>query len=142
MKRYLILIVFLLIGSVLFQGFQCASPEMTTARLAVQKKDWAKAEEYCAKELSKKPKSGEAALLMAQAKMELNKLKEAAEYIIKAEKLPLNEMKLRDIQPVKFEIWRRAYNAGISNYNKFYSDNKKILILNLSCYPANFQNQK
>jgi tetratricopeptide (TPR) repeat protein len=128
-KRYLILIVFLLIGAILFQSFQCASPEMTTARLAYRDKDFKKAEEFFAKELQKAPKNAEANFLMANVKLKLNKTKEAAEYILAAEKLPLEPNFKQQVPLTKWSIWVSAFNSGITKYNKYY-ESQDISFLN------------
>jgi hypothetical protein len=52
-KKLFYLAIFLIIGTFLMQGFQCASPELTTAKLAAQNKDWQKAKQYLEKELEK-----------------------------------------------------------------------------------------
>ncbi|MFH1050610.1 MAG: tetratricopeptide repeat protein [bacterium] len=119
MKRYLILSVLLIAGAILFQGFQCASPEMTTARIAVTNNDWKKVEEFAGKEISKNPRNGEAKFLLSRAKLKLNKIEAAAELILEAEKLPLEIQTKQQIPLTKFYIWTSAYNAGITQFNKY-----------------------
>ncbi len=128
MKRYLILIVFLMAGAILFQGFQCASPEMTTARLAVRNNDWQKVEEFASKEIVKNPKNGEAMFLLSRAKLKLNKIEEAAKYILEAEKTTLQPETKQQIPLTKFYIWTSAYNAGITQFNDFFSNQDKLLL--------------
>ncbi|MFC2131480.1 tetratricopeptide repeat protein [Bacteroidota bacterium] len=128
MRRYIVLIVFLIIGTVLFQGFQCASPEMTTARIAFQKQDYTKAEEFFSKELQKRSKNGEAVFLLAQVKLKLKKTKEAARLINEAEKLGLEPNFQMQVPMVKMSIWVDAFNKGITKFNQYFTTQEKPLL--------------
>jgi len=124
-KRYIILIVFLIAGTVLFQGFQCASPEMTTAKLAFRNNEWAKVEEFAGKELAKNPRNGEAKFLLSRAKIKLNKSEEAAKLILEADKLPLQPEIKQQIPLTKFMIWTAAFNSGITQFNNYMSNQNR-----------------
>jgi len=127
-KRYFILLFFLISGTILFQGFQCASPEMTTAKLAFRNNDWQKVEEFAGKEIAKNPKNGEAKFLLSRAKIKLNKTEEAAKLILEAEKLPLEPEIKQQIPLTKFLIWTNAFNTGITHFNNYMANQNKLLL--------------
>jgi hypothetical protein len=64
MKRLYPVVLLLVAGIYLtLTGFQCGSAETTSAKLYMQQKNWAKAEESLLKELSKNEKNEEAQYL-------------------------------------------------------------------------------
>jgi len=121
-KRLIFSIVLLIGGTLLFQSFQCASPEMTTAKLKYRNQLWAEAEDALSRELTKNPNNGEALYLMADTKLRLEKLEEAADYCLKADKAELDQKYRFLLANLKFNIWSTAYNQGISSYNKYYDE--------------------
>ena len=115
-----------MIGTLLTQGFQCASPEMTTAKVAIQNKDWAKAEIYLEKELDKNPQNTDAWLEMYKTKKALGKNFEAAKSLVNAEKSNPVDQKYKDqIAINSYQLWIKCYNDGINNFNKFLTTKNK-----------------
>lgn len=125
MKRSIILISCLFIGALLFQGFQCSSPEMTTAKMAYQNKDYDKAEENIKKELKKNPKNEEAHLLLAEIYMMTNRIKDAAgilnesDSFLKTQKYKVNAATLEN------KILVGSYNQAYSSYSKYFESKNK-----------------
>ncbi|MDH3251998.1 MAG: tetratricopeptide repeat protein [Ignavibacteria bacterium] len=97
-------------------GFQCGSAELTTAKLAMQQKQWGKAEESLMKELQKNDKNGEAWFLLGQVRLELRKYREMNEAYNSA--LAVSSDHKSEIERNKLAIWAQLYNDGIALYNK------------------------
>ena len=56
-------------------------------------------------------------------------MKEAADYLMEADKMQLEPKYRMQVPTMKFQIWVAAYNEGISLYNK-YLTTKEIELLN------------
>lgn len=97
-------------------AFQCGSAEMTTAKLAMQQKQWEKAEESLVKELSKNDKNEEAWFLLGQVRLELRRYLAANEAYTKA--LSLGNTHMTEIGTNRLSMWAALYNDGIATYNK------------------------
>lgn len=123
MKNLLKLLIILVLGSFAMQGFQCASREFTTAKVAYSQQDYTKAEEYLKKELAAHPENGEAYLLLSDIKYATKQFKQSADY---AQKAIEYLKKPGDRDKANFNIhnsWIQAYNIGIQNYNTGASKN-------------------
>lgn len=101
-------------------GFQCGSAEMTTARLAIQQKQYEKAEESLLKEVTKSANNEEAWFLLGQVRHELKKFPEMNEAFTKA--LAISQEHAADIQRYRLAVWGEHYNKGIEHYNKGTED--------------------
>nr|HRI46557.1 hypothetical protein [Ignavibacteriaceae bacterium] len=64
MKRILFPIIVVFSVMMVFTGFQCASTEITSAKLYINQKNWDKAINVLNKEIEKNPKSDEGYYLM------------------------------------------------------------------------------
>lgn len=122
------MIVFLIIGTVLFQGFQCASPEMTSAKLAVRNHDYAKAETKLNQELSKNPNNVEANIMMASVKMKLHKTQDVVKYLDNADKNNKDPKNVQKIAFLKYNAWADAYNTAVNKFNKYFTTKNKALL--------------
>lgn len=121
MKRYLTLILFLALGTILTQGFQCASPEFTTAKIAYGNKEYRKALEYIEKEISRNPANEEAMVLKIQTYFGLQKYYEAASLFVDCEKkfkTPEGKAGL-DAQQLRYNVAAMAYNKTWAYYSLF-----------------------
>lgn len=120
-KKYTLMLLSLFIGAFLMQGFQCASPEYTTAKLALKNREYTKAEEYFEKELKKNQQNGEAWMFMAETKLYLRKFVEANEAADNAIKYAGKDLKIQ-MQAVnlKSKLWRDTYSSVINNMNKYF----------------------
>ena len=130
MNRIQYFIVAIFLGALLTQGFQCTSPEMSTARVAVSKKDISKAIEFYNKELKKNPTNYEAMyelaeIDLAQAKDKPEKLNDALDMIIKAKQT--SEAQGNKAKPskyaekykeIEFNAWVLAFNSGVDAIQK------------------------
>ncbi len=117
MKNYTILAILVFVLSIiLFTGFQCASQEMTSAKLYIQRSDWESAEKWLAQEVEKNPTNAEAWWLLGNARMQRANYTgsiEAYDASLKSS----NEFAEKIGQAKKY-IWSQALNQGVGLYNK------------------------
>ncbi len=120
LKHYIKLLAILIFATIVLQGFQCSSKEMTTAKVAIKNRDIPKAIENLNKELEKNPKNGEAYILLAELKLTSGDLKTAIELMDKAEPLVAKNPKLKG-KPVqfKFQIFKTLLEKGQDAFNKY-----------------------
>jgi cytochrome c-type biogenesis protein CcmH/NrfG len=117
MKRFSPIIVLLFAGFYFsITGFQCGSAELTTAKLAMQQKQWEKAEESLVKELAKNQQNEEAWYLLGQVRLEMKNYQGMNEAYSKA--LALSDDHKKEIGNNRLAIWANLYNDGIAAYNK------------------------
>ena len=120
MKRFAALLFFIVIGALLTQGFQCSSTEMSTAKLAIKQKEWAKAEEYLDKELMKNPANGEAWIMLAEVQELQGNREGALTSLDKAMPNLKDENLIVRARILKFNLWANVYNEGIESYNEYF----------------------
>jgi tetratricopeptide (TPR) repeat protein len=108
------------IAMLVVQGFQCASPELTTARRAAKEKDFAKAKVSAEALLAKEPKSVEGHMILAMAAENLNDMQTAA--------MAYRRIMMMDVATPQqkaeasrgaYKLWVDEYNAGVTAYNAF-----------------------
>ena len=117
MKNYTILAILVFVLSIiLFTGFQCASQEMTSAKLYIQRSDWESAEKWLAQEVEKNPTNAEAWWLLGNAKMQRANYAGSIE-AYDASLKNSNEFTEKIGQAKKY-IWSQALNQGVGLYNK------------------------
>lgn len=117
MKRYIPLaLLALAVFCFTSTGFQCGSAETTSAKLYMQQKNWAKAEESLQKELVKNPKNEEAAFLLGQVRYELKNYTGMNEAFTTA--LQLSDEHKQDINRYRMSVWGSLFNEGVAYYNK------------------------
>ncbi len=122
MKKYFYLTLILLSSAILMQGFQCASRELTTAKLAMNNKDYEKAETSIKQELTKNPSSQEAYILLVDIKFARNDIFGAAEALKKAqEKVTDPRLADRIVMHVS-RMWVECYNNGTIALNGFFQN--------------------
>ncbi len=124
MKKLFYLAIFLIIGTLLMQGFQCASPEMTTAKLAARNKDWQKAKQFLEKELEKNQANGEAWIMLVETNLELKLLDEATTAILTGEKYITGKELVDRIPYTKYSVFAACYNNGIEYLESYIKDKK------------------
>ena len=116
MKRYSPVLVIVLAALVFtITGFQCGSAELTSAKLYVQQKNWAKAEESCLKELAKNDKNEEAWYILGQVRYETKKYPAALEAFNRAS--GISDAHKADIGKYRLVMWQSAFNDGVRYYN-------------------------
>lgn len=120
MKNYAFLaILAILLTYLMITGFQCASSEMTSAKLYISRSDWASAEKALLKEVEKNPKNGEAWWLLGHTYTSEAKFAEAVSAFDNSLK-NTNEFAEKITQSKKY-IWGQCLNLGVANYNKSLS---------------------
>lgn len=125
MKKIALTIMMLIIGAVAFQGFQCASRNMTTAKVAFNNRDYDKAIEFLNMELAQNPNNGEAYVYLTEAYLVKNNLHKAAESAQKALSLKIDDTQRNTMLIRMNQIWVDAYNHGVESYSNYLENNKK-----------------
>lgn len=119
MKKIALSILMLLVGSIAFQGFQCASRNMTTAKVAFNNRDYDKSIEYLKMELAANPNNGEAYVYLTEIYMTKQEFVLAAESANKALKSNIDETQKNTMKIRINQIWVEAYNDGVESYSKY-----------------------
>lgn len=119
MKNYSLLIAFVVLTVFLSQGFQCASPDMTAAKIAIKNKDYPKAEDYLNKEITKNPGNEEAYILLIEIKYNQGNYLGAAKELNTAQKVIKSPEMAGKIPPLKYMLWVNLYNEGFNYLNSF-----------------------
>ena len=110
----------LIAGTVLFQGFQCASTEMTTAKVALQNKDYQKAEQFLQKELAKNDINEEAWLFLIQIQLQyLHKPIDAIDNLQKCQGKIKDPEYLKRIPTMKYMAWTTCYDIAIKSIQEY-----------------------
>lgn len=128
MIRKLFLLMFFGVFTLLVQSFQCASPEITTAKVALKNRDYQKAESFLEKELQNNPSNSEAYLLLAETKLQLGDLAGAARVINMSDQHIKDAMSKVQAEMIKGNIWRICYNTGIDYFNRYFSKKRSSLL--------------
>lgn len=125
-------IVFLAAALVLVlavMGFQCSSAEMTSAKMYIQRSDWANAERSLEQEVAKNPNNAEAWYLLGRARMELKNYKGMNEAFTRS--LAAGNQFEKDIKSVRLALWGQLFNSGVDAYlkgKKAQGDSAAILL--------------
>lgn len=134
-----------LLGSLIIQSFQCASPEFTGGKLAYNQKDYSKALAALQKEVAKNPANAEAWYLLADCHYRLNDLPKAVQNSLEASKRADKEPMKTKVADQLFFLWAEIYNKGTNAYNDFLAKDKSgdvtemvsLLELAISIKPEN-----
>lgn len=94
-------------------GFDCASTEMTTAKVALQRKDMQKAEESLKKELAARPQNGEAWMLLGEMYEQQKRYPEMGDAYAKAMTATQPALKAED----RMNLFAKRYNLWLENFN-------------------------
>ncbi len=124
MKRKFFFYCFSLAFILLVQGFQCSSPEFTTAKVALQQRDYQKAEENLMKEIQNNPNNAEAYIYLSEVRLMRNDFMGSAIVINNSDSAVRNSKNFELItraEQLKGQIWRLAYNFGIDLFNRFFA---------------------
>jgi len=105
-----ILTLFLFISSLSFVGFDCGSPEMEGAKLAIQQKNFTRAQELIEKEVTTNPKNEDAWFVLGQVRIELNNLPKAFEAFDQANSI--GSLHSSEIHTIKLRLWVKFLNEG------------------------------
>jgi len=117
MKRFVPLALLFLAAVYLSStGFQCGSAETTSAKLYIQQKQYAKAEESLVKQLAKNDKDEEAWFLLGQVRHETRNFIGMNDAYTRA--LAMSDAHKADINQNRLAVWAMLYNEGVSYYNR------------------------
>ncbi len=109
-------VIALLLLSLVFTAFECASPEIEGAKLYIQRKQWDKAVEQLQKEVDKNPKSDEGYKLLG----DVYKNQEKYDLMLDAynKSLAISNRFQKDIDFNKKVSWADCFNKAIGYYNR------------------------
>ncbi len=115
MKRLLILLTLtsMVFG---FMAFQCSSTEMTSAKLYIQQKNYAKAKESLEKEITKNPQSDEGYYYLGYINGEQGDMPSMLENFQKS--LEISNKFQKNIDDYKKYQWAENFNKGVGFFNK------------------------
>jgi len=115
MNKYFISIFAVLFMWLTFSAYQCASTEITSARLYIQQKNYEKAEEVLKKEVTKNSQSEEGWYLTGFVKHEKRDYKGMLEAFNQA--LKINKTHEREINQLLKASWAENFNDGVNYFN-------------------------
>jgi tetratricopeptide (TPR) repeat protein len=100
-------------------GFDCASTEMTTAKVAIKSRDFAKAEESLKKEVAARPQNSEAWFILGDLYNQQERYTEMVNAYAKARagQPPLSADNLTKIAIDDYNAWLSKYNEAQKNYS-------------------------
>jgi tetratricopeptide (TPR) repeat protein len=115
-KSYIIAAASLLFAFMMLTGFECASTEMTSAKLYLQQKNYDKAIDALQKETEKNPKSDEGNYLLGYLYNERDDYDKMIGAFKKS--LAISNKYEKDITNVKKSAWAKTFNRGVSFFGK------------------------
>lgn len=116
MKHYKIFVAGALFLALFFSGYQCASTEITSAKLYIQQKNWDKAIEVLQKEVEKNPKSDEGYHLLGTVHAEKGNYTEMIDAYNKS--LSISNKFQKEINDSKKYYWANAFNKAVNLYQR------------------------
>jgi len=114
-RSKLLLAAVLLVGFTI-TGFECASTEITSAKLYIQQKNYTKALEALQKEVQKNPKSDEGYYLLGYVDGELGNYKDMVDAYDKS--LGISNQFAKNINDAKIHYWAQLFNQGVGYFQK------------------------
>ena len=109
-------LIAVILAAILTTGFQCASAELTSAKLYIQRKDFQNAIKQLEKEVEKNPKSEEGYFLLGQVRLELRDYQGMKDAFDKA--LAIGPAHQKEIQSMRLGTWGRLFNEGVESINR------------------------
>lgn len=116
MHRSKILMAAVLLVGIIFTGFQCASTELTSAKLYIQQKNYDKALEALKKEVAKNPKSDEGYYLLGVVYGEKGEIPDMADAF--KHSMNISSQYEKQINDAKKYHWANLFNKGVGYYQK------------------------
>ena len=116
MKNSKLLVFGMLLLGIMFLGFQCASTELTSAKLYIQQKNWDKAIETLNTDVTKNPKSDEGYFLLGTVYSELDDVDKMIESFNKS--LAISNKFEKNIEEYKAFQWANNFNRGVSLFQR------------------------
>ncbi|MCW8803315.1 MAG: tetratricopeptide repeat protein [Ignavibacteriaceae bacterium] len=116
MKNSKLFLLGMLILGIMFLGFQCASTELTSAKLYIQQKNWDKAIETLNTEVTKNPQSDEGYFLLGTVYSEQDNIDKMIESFDKS--LAISNKFEKNIEEYKAFQWANNFNRGVSLFQR------------------------
>ena len=116
MKNSKLLVLGMLFLGIMFLGFQCASTELTSAKLYIQQKNWDKAIETLNTEVTKNPKSDEGYFLLGTVYSEQDNIDKMMDSFGKS--LAISNKFEKNIEEYKAFQWANNFNRGVSLFQR------------------------
>jgi tetratricopeptide (TPR) repeat protein len=116
MKNSKLFLLGMLILGIMFLGFQCASTELTSAKLYIQQKNWDKAIETLNTEVAKNPQSDEGYFLLGTVYSEQDNIDKMIESFDKS--LAISNKFEKNIGEYKAFQWANNFNRGVSLFQR------------------------
>ena len=116
MKNSKLFILGMLFIGIMFLGFQCASTELTSAKLYIQQKNWDKALETLQADVAKNPQSDEGYYLMGTVYSELEKTDEMIDAFDKS--IAISDKYEKSIKEYRTFQWANNFNRGVSLFQR------------------------
>jgi len=116
MKNSKLFVLGMLFLGIMFLGFQCASTELTSAKLYIQQKNWDKAIETLNTEVTKNPKSDEGYFLLGTVYSEQDNIDKMIESFDKS--LAISNKFEKNIEEYKAFQWANNFNRGVSLFQR------------------------
>lgn len=105
-----------IVVAILFMGFQCASTEITSAKLYIQQKNYDKAIEVLQKEVQKNPKSDQGYYLMGVVYYEKGDYEKMLDSFNKS--LAISKVYEKEIRDAKRSAWVNVFNRGVAFFQR------------------------
>ncbi len=105
-------------------GFQCASAEVTGAKVYMQRQDWVNAEKQLLKEVENNPKNAEAWFLLGYVRGEQKNYTGMLEAFNKS--LEISNQYEKDINNFKLKYWVDNFNAGVIYFSRYQNNRDSI----------------
>jgi tetratricopeptide (TPR) repeat protein len=110
-------IVAVVLGAIVTTGFECASSEMTSAKLYIQRKEYDNAKTQLLKEVAKNPKNEEAYYLLGKeiqyVQGDFKGMKSSFDSA-----LAIAPTHKKEIQLLTLSAWGKLYNEGVDEINR------------------------
>ena len=116
MKNSKLFILGMLFIGIMFLGFQCASTELTSAKLYIQQKNWDRALETLQADVAKNPQSDEGYYLMGTVYSELEKTDEMIDAFDKS--IAISDKYEKSIKEYRTFQWANNFNRGVSLFQR------------------------
>jgi tetratricopeptide (TPR) repeat protein len=139
MQSSKILVISAFFLGIIFTGFQCASTELTSAKLYIQQKNYDKALEVLKKDVEKNPQDDEGYYLMGTIYGEKGQYDKLVDSYDKS--LSISKKFEKDINNQKVHYWYTLTQAGASYFKKVSSNKDQDSVkINLDKAANSFEN--
>ncbi|MEI6090550.1 MAG: tetratricopeptide repeat protein [bacterium] len=128
MKRLGIILLILVASALITQGFQCASREMTTAKVKYKVKDWTAVKEALNEELSKRPTNEEAKRMLADVLKNQNDIPGLITFIKKNQATFVDPVQKPNFQAFVSRFWMDLFDKSNKYYIKYEKDANQVYL--------------